>query len=112
MTEDLADHPEWTDRDARLKVMDEQGVEGTWMFPSQGVVLEPTMHSDLEATVETTRAFNRWIEEAWGFAYRDRIFGVPFLTLCGSRRGSEGAGVVRRARGPHGLCPPRRGRHR
>ena len=81
MTEKLSDHPEWTDRDARLKVMDAQGVEGTWMFPSQGVVLEPTMHADLEATVEMTRAFNRWIEEEWGFAYQDRIFGVPFLTL-------------------------------
>ena len=81
MTEKLADHPEWTDRDARLKIMDEQGVEGTWMFPSQGVVLEPSMHSDLDATVETIRAFNRWIEEVWGFAYQDRIFGVPFLTL-------------------------------
>ena len=39
------------------------------------------MHADLEATVEITRAFNRWIEETWGFAYQDRIFGVPFLTL-------------------------------
>ncbi|HXQ18878.1 MAG TPA: amidohydrolase family protein [Acidimicrobiales bacterium] len=81
MTEPLAAHPEWTDRDARLKVMDEQGVEGTWMFPSQGVVLEPSLHADLEAAVETVRAFNRWIEEEWGFAYRERIFGVPFLTL-------------------------------
>ncbi len=82
MTEKLSDHPEWYNRDARLKAMDQQGVEGTWMFPSQGVVLEPSMHFDLEATVEMVRAFNRWIEEEWGFAYQDRIFGVPFLTLC------------------------------
>ncbi len=61
--------------------MDDQGVEGTWMFPSQGVVLEPSMHADLEATVATVHAFNRWIEEEWGFAYKERIFGVPFLTL-------------------------------
>src|SRR6516162_9612816 len=66
MTEKLSDHPEWFDRDARLKVMDQQGVEGTWMFPSQGVVLEPSMHYDLEATVAITRAFNRWIEDQWG----------------------------------------------
>ncbi len=81
MTEHLSDHPEWHDREARLKVMDDQGVEGTWMFPSQGVVLEPTMHADLDATVATLHAFNRWIEDEWGFAYEDRIFAVPFLTL-------------------------------
>ncbi|MFI5046578.1 MAG: amidohydrolase family protein [Acidimicrobiia bacterium] len=74
-----ADHPEWYDRDARLAVMDEQGVEATWLFPSQGVVLEPSMHKDLEVTIEVYRAFNRWVEDQWGFAYQDRIFGVPYL---------------------------------
>jgi predicted TIM-barrel fold metal-dependent hydrolase len=80
-TERLFDHPEWHDRGARLQVMDEQGVEAAWMFPSQGVVMEPSLHSDLEAAIETFRAFNRWIEEEWGFAHENRIFGVPFLTL-------------------------------
>ncbi len=26
-------------------------------------------------------SFNRWLDDAWGFDYRGRIFGVPFLTL-------------------------------
>jgi predicted TIM-barrel fold metal-dependent hydrolase len=30
----------------------------------------------------TFRAFNRWIEDDWGFAYRDRIFAAPYLTLA------------------------------
>src|SRR5665213_113123 len=52
------------------------------MFPSQGVVLEaPMLNSDVEAAIEVMRAFNRWIEEEWGFAYRDRIFAVPYLNL-------------------------------
>ena len=76
-----SEHPEWYDRDARLTVMDEQGVEATWMFPSQGVVLEPRMHHDLPAVLEAYRAFNRWLEEQWGFAYQDRIFSVPYLIL-------------------------------
>jgi predicted TIM-barrel fold metal-dependent hydrolase len=88
-TERLFDHPEWHDRDARLRVMDAQGVEAAWMFPSQGVVLEPSMHSDMEAAVEVISAFNRWIEEQWGFAYQDRIFGVPFLTLSDPDRAVE-----------------------
>jgi predicted TIM-barrel fold metal-dependent hydrolase len=61
--------------------MDAQGVEATWMFQSQGVVLEPVMHHDLPATLEAFRAFNRWLEEQWGFAYEDRIFAVPYLVL-------------------------------
>ena len=75
-----SEHPEWYERDARLKVMDEQGVEAVWLFPSQGVVLEaPMLARDVEATIGVVRAFNRWIEDQWGFAYEDRIFGVPYL---------------------------------
>ena len=77
-----SEHPEWYDRHERLKAMDEQGVEAIWMFPSHGVVLEaPMLKNDIEATIEIMRAFNRWIEEDWGFAYKNRIFGVPFLNL-------------------------------
>jgi len=76
-----AEHPEWFNRDARLKIMDEQGVEAAWMFPSQGVCMEGPMQPDIEASVEILRAFNRWLDDEWGFAYRSRIFGVPFLTL-------------------------------
>jgi predicted TIM-barrel fold metal-dependent hydrolase len=79
--EDPKDHPEWFNRDARLTTMDDQGVEACWMFPSQGVTVEGPMQPDVEASIEVLRAFNRWIEEDWGFAYKDRIFAVPFLTL-------------------------------
>jgi predicted TIM-barrel fold metal-dependent hydrolase len=77
-----AEHPEWYERDARLQVMDEQGVEACWLFPSQGVVLEaPILERDVEAAIEVVRAFNRWIEDRWGFSYQDRIFGVPYLNM-------------------------------
>ncbi len=39
------------------------------------------MQPDIEAAIHIFGAFNRWLEEDWGFAYKDRIFGVPFLTL-------------------------------
>lgn len=79
--EDPAQHPEWFNRDARLEVMDEQGLEAAWLFPSQGVCMEGPMQPDIEAAIHIFRAFNRWLDEEWGFAYQDRIFGVPFLTL-------------------------------
>ncbi|HTR69408.1 MAG TPA: amidohydrolase family protein [Mycobacteriales bacterium] len=79
--EDPSAHPEWFNRDARLACMDVQGVEGAWLFPSQGVCMEGPMQPDVEASVHILGAFNRWIDDEWGFAYRDRIFAVPFLTL-------------------------------
>ena len=80
-SEDPTEHPEWFDRDARLRCMDEQGVEAAWLFPSQGVCMEGPMQPDIEAAIHILRAFNRWLDEDWGFAYKDRIFAVPFLTL-------------------------------
>ncbi|CAO5159090.1 Amidohydrolase [Frankia sp. AiPs1] len=80
-SEQPADHPEWYDRDARLAVMDAQGLAATWLFPSQGVCMEGPMQPDIEASVAIFRAFNRWLDEDWGFAYQNRIFGVPYLTL-------------------------------
>ena len=81
-TEKAADHPDWFQRDARLTSMDQQGLKAAWLFPSQGVVIEPLLHSDIEAAIECYRAFNRWVEEEWGFAYQDRIFAVPYITMC------------------------------
>ena len=53
------------------------------MFPSQGVVLEAPLLAagDIDATMATMRAFNRWIDDEWGFAYKNRIFGIPYMTL-------------------------------
>ena len=61
--------------------MDEQGVEAAWLFPSQGVCMEGPMQPDIEASIHILRAFNRWLDDDWGFAYQNRIFAVPFLTL-------------------------------
>lgn len=73
--------PEYRDRDARLAVMDEQGVGASWMFPTLGVALEVNYRHDLEAMLATFTAFNRWLQEDWGFAYKDRIFAAPMISL-------------------------------
>src|SRR5690606_38146640 len=74
--------PAYRDRDARLAAMDEQGLERCWMFPTLGMVYESLLRHDPVATTTTFRAFNRCVEEDWGFAYRDRIFAAPYLTLA------------------------------
>ena len=81
MAEEPKEHPEWFNRDARIKVMDEQGVEAVWMFPSQGVCMEGPMQPDVEAILDIFHAFNRWIDDEWGFAHKDRIFAAPYVTL-------------------------------
>ena len=73
--------PEYRDRDARLAVMDQQGIERCWMFPTMGMIYEEPLRHDPEAVQLLFTAFNRWLEEDWGFAYRDRIFAAPYLTL-------------------------------
>lgn len=73
--------PEYRDRDARLRVMDEQGIGATWLFPTLAVTIEVSYQPDIEACLATLRAFNRWLEEDWGFAYKDRIFSAPVISL-------------------------------
>ncbi len=74
-------HVEYRDRDARLEVMDEQGVQGAFFFPTLGVGMEEALIHDPEAVVAAFRAFNRWLDEDWGFAYEERIFAAPYITL-------------------------------
>jgi predicted TIM-barrel fold metal-dependent hydrolase len=73
--------PEYRDREVRLKVMDEQGVGATWLFPTLAVTLEVDFQPDIPAALATFRAFNRWLQEDWGFAYKDRLFAAPMISL-------------------------------
>ena len=74
--------PEYRDRDVRLSVMDAQGLEKVWLFPTLGVLYEEALKDDPWAVTRTFTAFNRWIEDDWGCNYRDRIFTAPYLSLC------------------------------
>jgi predicted TIM-barrel fold metal-dependent hydrolase len=74
-------HPEYRDRDARLTVMDRQGLNGCFLFPTLGVGMEEALAGDPPALVAAFAAFNRWLEDDWGYAYQDRIFAAPMITL-------------------------------
>ncbi len=77
----LSEHPEYLDRDARLRLMDEQGMGGAIFLPTLGVGMEQALLDDPPALLAAFRAFNRWLEEDWGFSYQERIFGAPVLTM-------------------------------
>lgn len=74
--------PAYRDRDARLAAMDAQGMQGCIMLPTLGVGMEQALLPDFDATVATFQAFNRYLEEDWGFAYQERIFTAPYITMC------------------------------
>lgn len=73
---------EYRDRDARVARLDEFGLEAVWMFPTLGMLYEEPLRHDVEAVTTLFGGFNRWLDEDWGFAYRDRIFAAPYLTLA------------------------------
>ena len=72
---------EYRDRDARLATMDEHGLDKVWLFPTLGMIYEEPLKDDPEAVTLLFTAFNRWLDEDWGFAYQDRIFAAPYISL-------------------------------
>jgi len=73
---------EYHDRDARLALMDTQGLDGAFFFPTLGVGMEEALRHDVVALCAAFSAFNRWLDDDWGFAYCNRIYGAPYITLA------------------------------
>lgn len=72
---------EYRDRDVRLKIMAEQGVDQTLLFPTLAVTLEGYFNSDIDMLYDCIHAFNRWLEADWGFSYRNRIFAAGYISM-------------------------------
>jgi predicted TIM-barrel fold metal-dependent hydrolase len=104
--------PEYQQRSARLATMDAQGLESILLFPTFGVTVEHALRGDAEASFAALGAFNRWLEEDWGFGRDGRIFGVPLLSLLDVERAvAELERVLARgARMVHLLAGPVNGR--
>jgi len=73
--------PEFEQREPRLALMDEQGVESSLLFPTVGVCVEQFMKDDPEQMYLNFHAFNRWLLEEWGFGADGRIFTAPLISL-------------------------------
>src|SRR3546814_3634318 len=73
--------PEYQDREVRLKVMEEQGLAGMLLFPTQGVGVEHALRDDPEACHSVMPGFNRWLDEDWGYRFEDKMYAVPYIPL-------------------------------
>lgn len=80
---------EYRDKNARLNVMSAQGVDRTLMFPTLGVTIEGFVCDDVDMLYATFHAFNRWLADDWGFAYKGRIFAAPYLSMMDIDRAIE-----------------------
>ena len=74
--------PSYRDRDARIATMDEQGLDAVLLFPTLGCGVEQALRFDVPATMASLSAFNRWLDEDWGYSYRDRIIAAPMISLA------------------------------
>lgn len=73
---------EYRDRDRRVEVMDEQGLGAALLFPTLGCGVEEALRDDIDATMASLSAFNRWLEDDWGFDHEHRIIAAPMLSLA------------------------------
>lgn len=77
---------EYRDRAARLSRMDAQSMEACFLFPTLGVGMEQSLKHDPDALCAAFSAFNRWLDEDWGFAHQERLFAAPYITLVDPRK--------------------------
>jgi predicted TIM-barrel fold metal-dependent hydrolase len=73
--------PEFLEREPRLRLMEQQGVERCVLFPAGMALSAEHYVVDTEALYANLFAFNRWMDETWGFDYDDRLFGTAVLSL-------------------------------
>lgn len=77
----VAHDPAYVNRDARLALMDRQGIEAAVLLPTAGVTVEQALTHRPDALTANLVSFNRWLDEEWGYGTDGRIYGVPVLSL-------------------------------
>jgi predicted TIM-barrel fold metal-dependent hydrolase len=69
-------------RDLRLALMDEQGIDKAVMFAAAAHDIEYEFSDNVPALYANTRAFNRWMHEEVGFSSENRMFLPPYLPFA------------------------------
>ena len=69
-------------RDLRLALMDEQGIDKAVMFPAAAHDIEYEFADNIPALYANIRAFNRWMAEEVGFNAENRMFLPPYISFA------------------------------
>ena len=70
------------DRDLRLALMDEQGIDKALMFPAAAHDIEFEFADNIDALYANIRAFNRWMHEEVGFVVDGRMWLPPYISFA------------------------------
>ena len=73
--------PEYLDRDARVVQLGEQQIDKSIMYPGGWALLAEPFLDGIDPLYDNFRSFNRWIDEDWGFTYRDTIYAPALMSL-------------------------------
>jgi predicted TIM-barrel fold metal-dependent hydrolase len=83
-------HPGYRNRDARLQLLDEQGMDGALLFPTLGVGMQEALKHDVPALHAAFTAFNRWLDDDWGYDRGDgRLYAAPVITFSDPELGAQ-----------------------
>lgn len=72
--------PAYLEREARIEVMDAQGIDQSVLFPAGMALSAEHYVVDTEALYANLRSFNRWFDETWGFD-RGRLLPTAVISL-------------------------------
>ncbi len=72
---------EYLNKDARLVQLAEQQIEKSIMYPGGWALLAEPFLDDIEALYDNYESFNKWIDEDWGFNYKDTIYAPAMMSL-------------------------------
>ncbi len=73
--------PEYLEREPRLALLDDQGIERCVLFPAGMALAAEHYVTDTDALYVNLRSFNQWYDETWGFDRDGRIFATAILSL-------------------------------
>src|SRR5262249_21928927 len=69
-------------RDLRLALMDEQGIDKALMFRAAAPDIEYEFADNVDALYANIRAFNRWMHEEVGYVAEGRMFLPPYIAFA------------------------------
>ena len=68
-------------RELRLQLMDDQGVEGAVIHAGTRSYVTALKRGDVSAGYAASRAWNRYLQQDWGFVHKNRIFTPCYVPL-------------------------------
>jgi len=72
---------EYLDKDKRLIQLAEQQIEKSIMYPGGWALFAEAYLDGIDPLYDNYESFNRWIDEDWGFAYKDTIYAPAMLSM-------------------------------